>query len=70
MKMQCKSCNAELPKHAKVCPRCGALADERATANIKLVAIIGIVIAMIGSMLPFVQNTDKELLYQMFYLKK
>lgn len=60
--MQCKSCNAELPKHAKVCPRCGTLVDERATANVKIVAIIGIVIAIIGSMLPFVQNTGKELI--------
>ena len=55
--MQCKSCNTELPKKAKVCPRCGALVDDRATANLKILAIVGIVIAMIGSMLPFVQNT-------------
>ena len=57
MKMQCKSCNTELPKKAKVCPRCGALVDDRATANLKILAIVGIVIAMLGSMLPFVQNT-------------
>ena len=55
--MQCKSCNTELPKKAKVCPRCGALVDDRATANLKVLAIVGIVIAMLGSMLPFVQNT-------------
>ena len=55
--MQCKSCNTELPKKAKVCPRCGALVDDRATANLKILAIVGIVIAMIGSMLPLVQNT-------------
>ena len=55
--MQCKSCNTELPKKAKVCPRCGALVDDRATANLKILAIAGIVIAMLGSMLPFVQNT-------------
>ena len=55
--MQCKSCNTELPKKAKVCPRCGALVDDRATANLKILAIVGIVIAMLGSMLPFVQNT-------------
>ena len=55
--MQCKSCNTELPKKAKVCPRCGALVDDRATANLKVLAIAGIVIAMLGSMLPFVQNT-------------
>ncbi|MBC5679433.1 zinc-ribbon domain-containing protein [Lachnospira hominis (ex Liu et al. 2021)] len=29
MKMQCKSCNTELPKHAKVCPRCGALVGKK-----------------------------------------
>ena len=56
--MQCKSCNTELPKKAKVCPRCGALVDDRATANLKVLAIVGIVIAMLGSMLPFVQNTE------------
>ena len=56
--MQCKSCNTELPKKAKVCPRCGALVDDRATANLKVLAIVGIVIAMFGSMLPFVQNTE------------
>ena len=55
--MQCKSCNTELPKKAKVCPRCGALVDDRATANLKVLAIVGMVIAMLGSMLPFVQNT-------------
>ena len=55
--MQCKSCNTELPKKAKVCPRCVALVDDRATANLKILAIVGIVIAMLGSMLPFVQNT-------------
>ena len=55
--MQCKSCNTELPKKAKVCPRCGALVDDRATANLKILAKDGIVIAMLGSMLPFVQNT-------------
>ena len=45
--MQCKSCNTELPKHAKVCPRCGALVGKK-SGNLKVIAIIGLVIAFIG----------------------
>ena len=55
--MQCKSCNAELPKHAKVCPRCGALVSDK-SGNLKVIAVIGLVIAFIGGLLPFVQNTS------------
>ena len=50
--MQCKSCNTELPKHAKVCPRCGALVGKK-SGNLKVIAIIGLVIAFIGGLLPF-----------------
>ena len=58
--MQCKSCNTELPKHAKVCPKCGAKVGNRKSDNIMVVAIIGLVIAFVGGMLPFVQNTDPD----------
>ena len=26
--MQCKSCGTELPKKAKICPKCGAISGE------------------------------------------
>lgn len=58
--MQCKSCNAELPKHAKVCPKCGAPVGKQRSNNLKVLAIIGLVIALVGGLLPFVQNTDAE----------
>ncbi len=56
--MQCKSCGAELPKRAKVCPKCGTMTSDK-TGNLKVVAVIGLVIAMIGGLLPFVQNTEE-----------
>ncbi len=56
--MQCKSCNTELPKKAKVCPKCGELTGKKA-GNLKVIAVIGLVIAMIGGLLPFVQNTSE-----------
>ena len=55
--MQCKSCGTELPKKAKVCPRCGAFAGKQA-GNVRVLAIIGLVIAFIAGMLPFVQSND------------
>lgn len=55
--MQCKSCNTELPKHAKVCPKCGAKVSDKGPQNLKVIAIAGAVIAFIGGLLPFVQNT-------------
>lgn len=55
MRMQCKSCNAELPKKAKVCPRCGKLVSEK-SGNLKVIAVAGLVIAMVGGLLPFVQR--------------
>lgn len=58
--MQCKSCNAELPKHAKVCPKCGAPVGKQRSNNLKVLAIVGLVIALIGGLLPFVQNTDAD----------
>ena len=62
--MQCKSCNTELPKHAKVCPKCGAKVSDKGPQNLKVIAIAGAVIAFIGGLLPFVQNTgDVEKAY-------
>ena len=59
MKMQCKSCNTELPKSAKVCPKCGEIIDDKHSGNLKVIAVIGLVIALVGGLLPFVQNTDE-----------
>lgn len=56
--MQCKSCNTELPKKAKVCPKCGAIVGKGKT-NLKVIAIIGMIIAMIGGLLPFIQSGEK-----------
>ena len=56
--MQCKGCNTELPKKAKVCPKCGTLTNEKKSGNLKVLAIAGIIIAIVGSMLPFVQNVE------------
>lgn len=56
--MQCKSCNTELPKHAKVCPKCGTKVNDKGPQNLRVLAIAGAVIAFIGGMLPFVQNTE------------
>lgn len=56
--MQCKSCNTELPKRAKVCPKCGTKVNDKPEGSLKVIAIIGLVVAMIGSMMPFVQNTE------------
>lgn len=52
--MQCKSCNAEVSKHVKKCPKCGAPIVKDQT-NIRVLAIIGACVALIGSLLPFVQ---------------
>ena len=41
--MQCPSCNTELPKKAKICPKCGT-AVGKPKGNIKLMAIIGLII--------------------------
>ncbi len=56
--MQCKSCGAELPKKAKVCPKCGTATGKQKSDNLKVIAVAGLVIAFIGGLLPFVQNTD------------
>lgn len=56
--MQCVSCNTELPKKAKKCPNCGIPVIKK-PKNIKVLAIAGAVIAFIGGLLPFVQNTEK-----------
>ena len=60
--MQCKSCGTELPKKAKVCPKCGELVGMQKSDNLKVIAVAGLVIALIGGLLPFVQNTDVELI--------
>ena len=49
--MQCPSCNTELPKKAKICPKCGT-AVGKPKGNIKLMAIIGLIIMLIASLLP------------------
>ena len=56
--MQCKSCHAELAKHAKVCPKCGAKAKKQAFTNTKVIAIFGVCLTFIGGLLPFVQDID------------
>ena len=55
--MQCPSCNTELPKKAKICPKCGT-AVGKPKGNIKLMAIIGLVVMLIASLLPFVQSGE------------
>lgn len=52
--MQCKSCNTQVPKRAKKCPKCGApiIHDDK---NVRVLAIAGAIIALIGGLLPFVQ---------------
>ena len=56
--MQCKSCGTELPKKAKVCPKCGAL-NGKPTGNTKYLAIIGMVIMLLGGLLPFVKSNEQ-----------
>ena len=56
--MQCPSCNTELPKKAKICPKCGT-AVGKPKGNIKLMAIIGLIIMLIASLLPLVQSGEK-----------
>lgn len=55
---QCKVCNIELPKKAKNCPQCG-IKIYQPPKNIRILAIVGAVIAFIGSLLPFIQNVVK-----------
>ncbi len=59
--MQCSSCNAELPKRAKVCPKCGAPVGKQKSGNLKVIAVIGLVIMFIAGMMPFVQNTAPDM---------
>ncbi len=56
--MQCPSCNTELPKKAKVCPKCGT-AIGKPKGNLKVMAIIGFVIMLVASLLPMVQSGEK-----------
>lgn len=54
----CKACNAELPKNARLCPKCGTKVYQP-PKNIRVLAIVGAVIAVIGGLLPFIQNAEK-----------
>ena len=56
--MQCKSCGTELPKKAKICPKCGAL-NGKPAGNTRYLAIIGMVIMLLGGLLPFVQSNEE-----------
>lgn len=56
--MQCKSCNTEIAKHVKVCPKCGTKVENNKSENVKIIAIVGAILAFIGGLLPFVQNTE------------
>ena len=53
----CKVCGSELPKKAKSCPQCGVKVYQP-PKNIRVLAIVGAVLAIIGGLLPFVQNSD------------
>ena len=55
--MQCKSCGTELPKKAKICPKCGAL-NGKPAGNTRYLAIIGMVIMLIGGLLPFAKSNE------------
>ncbi len=62
--MQCKNCGAELPKHAQICPKCGTrVAEEK---NVKVIAIVGVILALIGSLLPFAQDTEEGAIAKAF----
>lgn len=56
--MQCPSCNTELPKKAKVCPKCGT-AIGKPNGNLRVMAIIGFVVMLVASLLPMVQSGEK-----------
>ena len=56
--MQCPSCNTELPKKAKVCPKCGT-AIGKPKGNLRVMAILGFVVMLIASLLPMVQSGEK-----------
>ena len=62
--MQCKSCGTELPKKAKICPKCGAL-NGKPAGNTRYLAIIGMVIMLIGGLLPFAT----KLLWMVIHLR-
>lgn len=40
----------------------GELVGKQKSDNLKVIAVAGLVIALIGGLLPFVQNTDVELI--------
>ena len=49
--MQCKSCGTELPKKAKICPKCGAL-NGKPAGNTRYLAIIGMAVSYTHLTLP------------------
>lgn len=65
----CKACDAELPKNARLCPKCGTKVYQP-PKNIRILAIVGAVIAIIGGLLPFIQNAEtvKDAYSYMSYL--
>lgn len=52
--MLCKSCNTQVPKRAKKCPKCGTPVVHE-NKNVRVISIVGAIIAFIGGLLPFVQ---------------
>lgn len=54
----CKACNTELPKNAKQCPKCGTKVYQP-PKNLRVLAIAGAVIAFVGGLFPFIQNSEK-----------
>lgn len=64
--MQCKSCGTELPKKAKICPKCGAL-NGKPAGNTRYLAIIGMVIMLIGGY--FHLQSLTKLLWMVIHLR-
>ncbi len=57
MPMLCQNCNAEIPKRAPRCPKCGK-AVVKPQKNIYPIAIAGAVISFVGGLFPAIQNSD------------
>ncbi len=57
--MLCRSCNAEIPKKAIRCPKCGT-AVVKSRRNIYPIAIAGTVISFVGGFFPAIQNSDSS----------
>lgn len=64
--MLCKQCNAEIPKKALRCPKCGkAVVKEQ--RNLYPIAIAGAVIVFIGGFFPAIQNSNAVKKFQPAY---